>query len=91
MQDFNSLLQTIVNLKISIVQVRVLRKSCLLSFANILFRISLDMVFCGEKKTYKGKTQEELLTPVNFVYSEKATKFCEISTLLLTTVHTVKS
>ena len=28
---------------------------------------------------------------VKFIYSEKATKFCEISTLLLTTVHTVKS
>ena len=26
-----------------------------------------------------------------FIYSEKATKFCKISTLLLTTVHTVKS
>ena len=28
---------------------------------------------------------------VKFVYSEKATKFCEIFPLLLTTVHTVKS
>ena len=28
---------------------------------------------------------------VKFIYSEKATKFCEIFTLLLTTVHTVKS
>ena len=28
---------------------------------------------------------------LKFVYSEKATKFCEISTLLLSTVHTVKS
>ena len=28
---------------------------------------------------------------VKFVYSEKATKFCEISTLLLSTVHTDKS
>ena len=28
---------------------------------------------------------------VKFIYSEKATKFREISTLLLTTVHTVKS
>ena len=26
-----------------------------------------------------------------FIYSEKATKFCEIFTLLLTTVHRVKS
>ena len=28
---------------------------------------------------------------LKFIYSEKATKFCEISTLLSTTVHTVKS
>mgnify|MGYP007025463004 CR=1 FL=1 len=28
---------------------------------------------------------------IKFTYSEKATKFCEISTLLLTKVHTVKS
>ena len=28
---------------------------------------------------------------LKFVYFEKATKFCEISTLLLTTVHTDKS
>jgi hypothetical protein len=28
---------------------------------------------------------------VKFIYSEKATKFCEIFSLLLTTVHTIKS
>jgi hypothetical protein len=28
---------------------------------------------------------------VKFIYSEKAAKFCEIFTFLLTTVHTVKS
>ena len=28
---------------------------------------------------------------LKFIYSEKATKFCETFTLLLTTVHTVKS
>ena len=28
---------------------------------------------------------------VKFIYSEKATKFCEISSLILTTVDTVKS
>ena len=28
---------------------------------------------------------------VKFIYSEKATQFCEISTLLLTAVHTVES
>ena len=31
------------------------------------------------------------VTVVKFIYSEKATKFCEIFSLLLTTVHTVKS
>ena len=30
-------------------------------------------------------------TFLKFIYSEKATKFCEIFTLILTTVHTVKS
>ena len=29
--------------------------------------------------------------PLKYIYSEKATKVCEISTLLLTIVHTVKS
>ena len=31
------------------------------------------------------------LLEIKFIYSEKATKFCEIFLLLLTTVHTVKS
>ena len=35
------------------------------------------------------KIERSLL--IKFVYSEKATKFCEISTLLLSTVHTDKS
>ena len=35
----------------------------------------------------KGQDRDIL----KFIYSEKATKFCEISTLLLTAVHTVKS
>ena len=33
----------------------------------------------------------EVTSGSDFIYSEKATKFCEISTILLTTVHTVKS
>ena len=33
----------------------------------------------------------QLPSRVKFIYSEKATKFCEIFPLLLTTVHTVKS
>ena len=35
--------------------------------------------------------QTDLGVIVKFIYSEKATKFCEIFPLLLTTVHTVKS
>ena len=37
------------------------------------------------------KAQLFLDCTVKFIYSEKATKFCEIFPLLLTTVHTVKS
>ena len=33
---------------------------------------------------------EKILASVKFIYSEKATKFCEIFPILLTTVHTVK-
>ena len=32
-----------------------------------------------------------IVNVVKFIYSEKATKFCKIFPLLLTTVHTVKS
>ena len=32
-----------------------------------------------------------ILCVVKFIYSEKATKFCEISTLLLSTLHTDES
>ena len=41
----------------------------------------------GEK--HKPTHSEKVF--VKFIYSEKATKFCEIFTLLLTTVYTVKS
>ena len=34
---------------------------------------------------------KRLKIQLKFIYSEKATKFCEILTLLLTTVHTIKS
>ena len=33
----------------------------------------------------------DLVIIIKFIYSEKATKFCEISTLNLTALHTVKS
>ena len=34
---------------------------------------------------------KNISSPLKFIYSEKATKFCKISTLNLTTVHKVKS
>ena len=37
------------------------------------------------------KTKSIKVQKLKFVYSEKATKFCEISTLHLSTVHTDKS
>ena len=33
----------------------------------------------------------DIYWPLKFIYSEKATKFCEIFPLLLTAAHTVKS
>ena len=53
-------------------------------------------------RTLKRSCSEQLFGPikmswfladllVKFIYSEKATKFCKIFSLLLTTVHTVKS
>ena len=42
---------------------------------------------------YEWKTLQNhaVFSILKFVYSEKATKFCEISTLLLSTVHTVQN
>ena len=40
------------------------------------------------RSSLHGRFENKL---VKFIYSEKATKFCEIFPLLLTTVHTVKS
>ena len=45
----------------------------------------------GPEKTYVHISKAIFNTDLKFIYSEKATKFCEIFTLLLTTVHTVKS
>ena len=39
----------------------------------------------------QNKLQVNIGSILKFVYSEKATKFCEILPLLLSTVHTVKS
>ena len=41
--------------------------------------------------TIGTKSYLNIRSNLKFIYSEKATKFCEIFTLLLTTVHTVKS
>ena len=40
---------------------------------------------------YMKNGSENGMAQVKFIYSEKATKFCEIFPLLLTAVHTVKS
>ena len=53
------------------------------STLNVLF--GLQQTFCRRA----GKSRQFAL--VKFIYSEKATKFCKIFPLLLTTVHTVKS
>ena len=39
----------------------------------------------------RGRNERGLLMVLKFIYSEKATKLCEIFPLPLTTVHTVKS
>ena len=43
-----------------------------------------------EKANYQSSISVDYFM-LKFIYSEKATKFCEIFPLLLTTVHTVKS
>ena len=50
---------------------------------NLMHRFSL-------KNHAKEKSIHKLIL-LKFIYSEKATKFCEIFTQLLTTLHTVKS
>ena len=44
-----------------------------------------------EKTEHCNLTRKYMCLFLKFIYSEKATKFCEIFPLLLTTVHTVKS
>ena len=41
-------------------------------------------------KFFKKTSKEYLKSGLKFVYSEKAAKYCKISTLLLSTVHTDK-
>ena len=50
-------------------------------------------VHCNWLKIRKVTAPEsrKTLRLIKFIYSEKATKFCEIFPLLLTTVHTVRS
>ena len=49
-------------------------------------------VHCNWLKIRKVTAPEsrKTLRLIKFIYSEKATKFCEVFPLLLTTVHTVK-
>ena len=51
----------------------------------------LMIVPVGSKAQYIYIRTVSSLLLSKFIYSEKATKFCEISTLLLSTVHTDKS
>ena len=44
----------------------------------------------SQRRVWKGLKNKKWKS-LKFIYSEKPTKFCEISTLNLTTVHTVKS
>ena len=72
----------------------------IIGFSNTEFRIFPNLIFCFDKK--KGiifqrnkileltKIKIKALKIVKFIYSEKATKFCEISTLLLSYVVLVK-
>ena len=71
--------------------------SCAENRHDLLAKIGreVDGTKCGEVCCYKHLA---LVFPcplqpfcIKFIYYEKATKFCEISTLLLTTVDTVKS
>ena len=43
---------------------------------------------CAKENGVLYMPEDPSMAQVKFIYSEKATKFCEISTLLLTTVHT---
>ena len=49
------------------------------------------MQFNNEKNIYRIVFFKFNKVHLKFIYYEKATKFCEIFPLLLTTVHTVKS
>ena len=58
--------------------------------AMLLDRLMYNLKEIMKKPPVKdGSSDKE--SSVKFIYSEKATKFCEIFPLLLTTVHTVKS
>ena len=63
-------------------------EKCLLLYLFALLFFFLLWDLCLKAKMTKIRIFHFLL---KFIYSEKATKFCEIFTLLLTTVHIVKS
>ena len=49
------------------------------------------LYWCHRDHKWPDACTTKVLPFLKLIYSEKATKFCEIFTLLLTTVHTVKS
>ena len=62
------------------------RNKLLLVYKSPIFRFCLF-----PKKQFVAKFYPFKKYQIKFIYSEKATKFCEIFHVLLTTVHTVKS
>ena len=65
-------------------------KTILRKLLNV-FKFLNDRKIESQNKTPLKKDWSIVFLSLKFIYSEKATKFFEISTLLLTTVHTVKS
>ena len=53
------------------------------------FKVKVSQIYQGVD--YHSRFKLRAVLVLKFIYSEKATKFCEIFPLLLTAVHTVKS
>ena len=61
----------------------------IISFAS---SVLYHQILLNEYVQQNGKTLQVFKRSlIKFIYSDKATKFCETSTLLLSTVHTEKS
>ena len=54
-------------------------------------KVEISQNFVALSEYTNFKTNKKVCYIVKFIYSEKATKFCEIFPLLLSTVHTDKS